>query len=174
MTHEIRNKNSINTSTSKQQFAFSKADRFMSPKAYTNAFGYEMGTQFGQKKGGGIGFGKTESRFGYEEMKKEQRGLGKIETPDTVETLSRKPIAPKFSFGVSRSNMKKLHVDEILKKREENLPGPDRYNDKPRFGSEARTVAYSMRKNLGAYDRELGREKRLPGPGYYDASNLTG
>ena len=39
-----------------------------------------------------------------------------------------------YSFGVSRSAMKKLHVDEILKKKDENLPGPERYNKKDTFG----------------------------------------
>eukprot|EP00354_Favella_ehrenbergii_P001757 CAMPEP_0170466128 /NCGR_PEP_ID=MMETSP0123-20130129/10210_1 /TAXON_ID=182087 /ORGANISM="Favella ehrenbergii, Strain Fehren 1" /LENGTH=48 /DNA_ID= /DNA_START= /DNA_END= /DNA_ORIENTATION= len=48
--------------------------------------------------------------------------------------------------------MKKLHVEEILKKREENLPGPDRYGKKDTFGNHSGTVAYSMRKKLGAFD----------------------
>eukprot|EP00353_Schmidingerella_taraikaensis_P007846 CAMPEP_0185579474 /NCGR_PEP_ID=MMETSP0434-20130131/14900_1 /TAXON_ID=626734 ORGANISM="Favella taraikaensis, Strain Fe Narragansett Bay" /NCGR_SAMPLE_ID=MMETSP0434 /ASSEMBLY_ACC=CAM_ASM_000379 /LENGTH=48 /DNA_ID= /DNA_START= /DNA_END= /DNA_ORIENTATION= len=48
--------------------------------------------------------------------------------------------------------MKKLHVEEILKKREENLPGPDRYGKKDTFGNCSGTVAYSMRKKLGAFD----------------------
>jgi hypothetical protein len=30
--------------------------------------------------------------------------------------------------------MKKIHVDEILKKTEENLPGPDRYGKDNLFG----------------------------------------
>ena len=33
---------SINNSSSKAQFAFSKSDRFHTPRAYTNAFGYEI------------------------------------------------------------------------------------------------------------------------------------
>ena len=31
-----------------------------------------------------------------------------------------------------------------------------------------------MRKQLGAFDRHLGREKNLPGPGFYNSSNLVG
>ena len=35
----------------------------------------------------------------------------------------------KYSFGVSRDSMKKLYVDEILKKgRDSASPGPDRYS----------------------------------------------
>ena len=65
--------------------------------------------------------------------------------------------------------MKKLHVDEILKKKEDNLPGPDRYSrkDQNTFGVSAATESYSMRKKLGAFERHLGREKNLPGPGNY-------
>ena len=40
-----------------------------------------------------------------------------------------------YSFGVSRSAMKKIHVDEILKKGEEKLPGPDRYSNNKFFGN---------------------------------------
>jgi len=93
-----------------------------------------------------------EDRFGYEEYKKHQRGVGKIESPDTVDVLSTKNKTFSYSFGVSRSAMKKLHVEEILKKREENLPGPDRYGKKDTFGNCSGTVAYSMRKKLGAFD----------------------
>ena len=39
-----------------------------------------------------------------------------------------------YSFGVSRGAMKKIHVEEILKKKDENLPGPDRYMKKDCFG----------------------------------------
>ena len=31
-----------------------------------------------------------------------------------------------------------------------------------------------MRKKLGHFDMELNREKRRPGPGYYNANDLTG
>ena len=31
-----------------------------------------------------------------------------------------------------------------------------------------------MRKKLGHFERHLGREKKLPGPGYYQAGDLVG
>ena len=65
-------------------------------------------------------------------------------------------------------------MDEILKKREENLPGPDRYGKKDGFGGNAQSVSYSMRKKLGAFDRHLMREKKSPGPGYYQSPDLVG
>jgi len=70
--------------------------------------------------------------------------------------------------------MKKLHVDEILKKKEENLPGPDRYGKKDGFGGGIGTVHYTMRKKLGHFDMQLKREQAKPGPGSYNASDLVG
>ena len=103
------------------------------------------------------GFGVREDRFGYEEIKKHQRGLGGIESPDSVNPLSTKMRTSSYSFGVSRSAMKKLHVDEILKKKDENLPGPERYNKKDTFGIQAGSTSYSLRKKLGHFDMELAR-----------------
>ena len=70
MSHSIRERSVVNSSTSKQQFAFSKASRFPAPKAATNAFGYEVKEGFGNKRGQGTGFSVREDRFGYEEFKK--------------------------------------------------------------------------------------------------------
>ena len=71
MAHVARQNFSINNSTSKQQFAFSKASRFHVPKQNTNCIHYEIPGGFGSKKGGAAGFGIRESRFGYEEIKKQ-------------------------------------------------------------------------------------------------------
>ena len=128
----------------------------------------------GHTKPVGAGFGVREDRFGYEETKKHQRGLGGIDSPDTCNPLSTKQRTFSYSFGVSRKDMKKLHVDEILKKKQENLPGPERYPKAATFGTDAKTTSFSMRKHLGEFDRHLGREKKRPGPGSYHAHNLTG
>ena len=134
MAHHIRNRSTVNNSSSKQQFAFSKADRFQSPKQWTNAFGYEKPGYLGHTKPVGASFGIREDRFGYEEIKKVQRGLGAIDSPADVTPSSKKQKTFAYSFGVSRSAMKKIHVDEILKKKDENLPGPERYGMKDTFG----------------------------------------
>lgn len=157
MAHHARQKSVINNSTSKQQYAFSKADRFPTEKKWTNAFGYEIPGYMGHTKPVAAGFGVREDRFGYEEIKKVQRGLGGIDSPDSVNPLSTKMRTSSYSFGVSRSAMKKLHVDEILKKKDENLPGPERYNKKDTFGIQAGTTSYSMRKKLNHFDMELSR-----------------
>ena len=88
----------------------------------------------GHTKAVAAGFGVREDRFGYEELKKHQRGLGGIESPENINNISTKMRTSSYSFGVSRSAMKKLHVDEILKKKDENLPGPERYQKKDTFG----------------------------------------
>ena len=135
MAHHMRQRSVINNSTSKQQFAFSKADRFPTEKKWTNAFGYEIPGYMGHTKPVAAGFAVREDRWGYEELKKHQRGLGGIEGADNVNNISTKMRTSSYSFGVSRSAMKKLHVDEILKKKDENLPGPERYNKKDTFGA---------------------------------------
>ena len=73
-------------------------------------------------------------------MKKHQRGVGNINSPDSILPLSTKIRTSSYSFGVSRSAMKKIHVDEILKKKDENLPGPERYNKADGFGKTANST----------------------------------
>lgn len=174
MAHHARERSVINNSSSKQMFAFSKASRFASPKQPTAAFGYETKSQFGTVKPLNASFGVSQHRFGYEEIKKHQRGIGSIDSPDSVNPLSTKMRTSSYSFGVSRSAMKKLHVDEILKKKAENLPGPDRYDKSDLFGKTANTTCYSMRKKLNHFDQKLSRESKLPGPGQYGQTDLVG
>ena len=174
MSHSIRERSALNNSTSKQMFAFSKASRFVTPKQPTQAFGYEVKSVFGTKKPNGVGFGVREDRFGYEEIKKHQRGVGRIDSPDSVDPLSTKNRTFSYSFGVSRSAMKKLHVDEILKKKDENLPGPDRYAKKDTFGIQSESVKFSMGAKLNHFDKELNREKAKPGPGSYNSIDMVG
>ena len=127
LTSLAKERSAINNSPSKSMFAFSKDDRFKSPKVITTALAYEQPSQFGHKHDDAVnrGFGSSVcDRFGYEELRKQKRGLGGLDGPDTrlLENTKRKTCS--FSFGVSRHQMKKLHVDEILKTKTENLPGP--------------------------------------------------
>ena len=72
---DARGKSIVNNSPSKAQYAFPKASRFTSPKQPTAAFGYEIKGFFGDKAGSGSGrpFGSSETRFGYEDMRKKKR-----------------------------------------------------------------------------------------------------
>jgi hypothetical protein len=62
--------------------------------------------------------------------------------------------------------MKKLHVDEILKKKEENLPGPGNYEAKPIIANE-NSIRFSIRPKCGDNDYTLKRQRKMPGPGHY-------
>lgn len=75
--------------------------------------------------------------------------------------------------------MKKIHVDEILKKKDENLPGPDRYSNYRFFGNKPGQLAcgsshYSMRLKLDHFATALNKSKKRPGPGSYASNDLTG
>jgi hypothetical protein len=80
MSGAERAKSIINNSPSKAQYAFPKASRFTSPKQHTSAFGYETRGYFSGNKaqGQGRGFGSSEDRFGYDQMRKKKRDAGKI------------------------------------------------------------------------------------------------
>ena len=39
-----------------------------------------------------------------------------------------------YSFGVGRTNMKKLYIDDIQGKGDKALPGPGKYEKDPTFG----------------------------------------
>lgn len=55
----------INNSSAKQQFLFSKQSRFPSHKAHTTAIAYDLNGYFGDKRGSnaGRGFSSSEKRF---------------------------------------------------------------------------------------------------------------
>ena len=63
--------------------------------------------------------------------RKKKLDEGRLDGRPEVDTKRR---TASYSFGVSRSAMKKIHVDEILK-RTEGLPGPDRYSNYKFFGN---------------------------------------
>jgi len=92
------------------------------------------------------------------------------------------PTSPKansqYSFGVGRDDMKRIYVDEIKKHGDKALPGPGKYEHKKTFGATPGVgqggLAYSMASNLETDNQALGRSGKLPGPGSYNALNITG
>ena len=121
----------INLSSSKHTYEFSKADRFSGPKAYNHSHVYEQPTYFtsptrGINKGfgseskrfGSLGVGLSDAKnwsptgenyFGYNNSGM----MGRSEPgSQAYRDLKNKSVAP--TFGVGRENMKKLHVEEIL------------------------------------------------------------
>jgi hypothetical protein len=69
--------------------------------------------------------------------------------------------------------MKKLYVDEIMKKGDEKTPGPANYEKKAGFGKDAPAhgaARYSFRPLNDPFVQHLGKQKKLPGPGQYSAN----
>jgi hypothetical protein len=77
-----------------------------------------------------------------------------------------------FSFGVGRDNMKKIYVDDIQKKGDKALPGPGKYEYEKSFGLKG--LNYSMAAKLPTEKQMLDKSRKLPGPGNYEAINVTG
>lgn len=164
----------INNSTSKHQFAFSKSSRFSVAKPNTNAIHYELVGQFGHQhgKGAGKGFSSSQTRFAtYKANCNTIHGPGNRDRQgnDFGQTM-------RYSFGVSRDQMKKTYVDEIHKQgRDSPSPGPDRYTAEPGFGTAKSGSRYSMRPKNDLFTLHLEKSKKLPGPGsYHDSVNLAG
>lgn len=77
----------------------------------------------------------------------------------------------RYSFGVSRTSMKKLYVDDIIKQGKDNSsPGPDKYTMEQGFGTEKTGSRYSMRPKNDLFELHLEKSKKLPGPGNYIGS----
>jgi len=74
----------------------------------------------------------------------------------------------KYSFGVSRTEMKPVHIDDINNNHRKMVvpPGPGKYEPDKSFG----TLGHfkTMSSNLPSDKQALERSKKLPGPGYYE------
>ena len=68
--------------------------------------------------------------------------------------------------------MKKMFVDDILKKQDHDAPGAGQYESPKSFGKIGLT--YSMASLLNEEDRRLQKSKKLPGPGSYSYAQVTG
>lgn len=116
-----------------------------------NKVAYETKSDFNKAGEGGNGrpFFHTSTRFSYYASPQKQ---GKLPSPslykikDTFGTGAPK-TNESYSFGVGRDDMKRLFIEDIKKKGDNNLPGPGRYTAEKNFGSDG--LDYSMAKKLG-------------------------
>ena len=110
--------------------------------AYNNTGSYEAKSQFGNYKNSPkAGFGVASNRFGnmgigqndlnnYAPHGPSYYGsnfagmMGKTVSNDLKDVKNK---TKSYSFGVGRDNMKKIHVDEILRNRKGASPGPGSY-----------------------------------------------
>lgn len=124
--------------------------------------------------GGGRPFHHTSTRFSYYASPEKS---GKLPSPfqyklgDTFGSNSKKPNQ-QYSFGVGRTNMKRIFIEDIRKHGDTNLPGPGRYQPDKGFQAYGRT--YSMAARLPNDKLALEKSKKLPGPGFYQHSEVTG
>lgn len=77
-----------------------------------------------------------------------------------------------YSFGVSRKDMKTIHVDDINRGDQKRLlpPGPGSYEPRSTFGTEGRFKSFHAR--LGYDTVALKREADRPGPAHYDKTEV--
>ena len=166
----------INNSTSKQLFSFSKSERFPMHKSLNNKVSYETKSEFQREgsMGNGRPFFHTSTRFSYYASPNK---TGKLPSPlhyNLGHTFGEKSFKTnqQYSFGVGRDNMRRIFIEDIKKKGDNSLPGPGRYN--PDKGFQAYGTNYSMASRLPTEQQCLDKSKKLPGPGSYVHSEITG
>ena len=167
---------SVNNSTSKQLYSFSKSERFPVHASLNNKIAYDFKSEFARSpvSGSGRPFHQTSTRFSY--YASPEKG-GKLPGPSQYRlgnTFGKESWKPnqQYSFGVGKGDMKKLFIDEIRYKSDNSSPGPGRYNFSKKFGQGS--INYSMAQRLPTDIQSLERSKKLPGPGHYAAPHMTG
>ena len=89
--------------------------------------------------------------------------MAKIDGPGEVDRLGNSfGKVQKYSFGVSRDSMKKVYVDEILKKgRDCKTPGPDQYTLDAGFAQNPRSGSrYSIRPRNDLFVLNLKKQSK--------------
>ena len=140
----------VNLSSSKQLYSFSKSERFPVHKSLNKKIAYEIKSDFNKVPGSGDGrpFHHTSTRFSYYASPNK---AGKLPSPNQYplgDTFGDKSMKSnqEYSFGVGIGDMKKIFIDDIKKKGDQNSPGPGRYNYEKKFGGEG--LNYSMAARL--------------------------
>lgn len=150
----------INQSTSKQMFTFSKSPRFPSThrKGFCDTF-YTL-PSLSSTRSASIGYG-TKYDFTRDSKGKnpEFYGVKRDFDPNNTRGL-------RFSFGINRDAYGKVYCD-TNKIPDKSVPGPGKYNVRTHLGENA--PKYSMLSRFHMNGRR-GRISDLPGPGAYENS----
>ena len=134
MSQDNRRASSINNSSSKHQYAFPKESRFLTHKKNTNTIHYDLPGYFGREKGAntGKGFYSSSKRFTTAKSNSPDRIDGPNQYDNKGNSFAQNM---RYSFGVSRKDMNRIYIEEIMKKgRDAATPGPDRYTMSEGFG----------------------------------------
>ena len=142
---------SIDNSPSKQKYSFPKAERFPKISIYGAMSFYNL-PSFKNERATSFGYG---SRYNF--VKKDTEN-----TPSSYNLRygveSKQPYAPKYSFGVSRENMKNNTSDK-------SIPGPGKYYSPVKSLGNDGSPKYSMK---GKYKNSFYPRSDSPGPAAYD------
>ena len=140
----------INRSSAKQRYSFPKNERFKVPKPYTDVGSYDFTSKFDVPVDSGIGkpFGAAVERFNYMAKPNAKPHKVKSPSPDKYEIKGQfgsevqnsatnvEGQKLEFSFGVSRTSMQKIHIDQINAELQNGSlsPGPGQYSPAKPFG----------------------------------------
>eukprot|EP00347_Sterkiella_histriomuscorum_P001355 403372352 len=170
MGQTFTEKNPLNLSKSKMMFSFSKAQRFNDSKSINPNVSYHIRGKYDnlrRESGSGRAFGSTD-RFRYYPRNDQESGQV---TPSPAKYEQKGFFSPKsqskaFSFGLSKEQMKKVHLQIIEKQAAEKLPGPGNYEPISTFGKVGPKFSMSPKSAL--------KDSALPGPGFYNQPDLVG
>ena len=135
---ELQHNSQINSSTAKSNFMFSKDTRFKPLKLCNHMTAYTPKVSDFEKvlkqSGEGTRFGGGQARFDYYANRRKQGTLPSSVDHNSLDMITKtgqtfhktNKIVSNCTFGQSRQNMKRLHVDAILEAKEEH-PGPGQH-----------------------------------------------
>lgn len=179
----------LNNSIAKEQHAFPKSARFPKAHCYTSNCSrttYDKMSDFDEtvKKGQGKpqhSFGSRLDRFHYTPTTAKNGTVGPANYPivDTFSPVAYQERSSRFTFGVSRMNMKKSFIEQSQHLSSMG-PSPDSYKDGPKFGELGQKPSMVPRRHrYGKRSDDYSgfyrtQQKHLPGPGFYNSFEVTG
>jgi hypothetical protein len=142
-----------NNSTSKAQYSFQKAKRFLENSSSTSKF-YDIPPSLNKRS---TDFGRG-GKYDFTSGKEKTPGPGTYEKVD--------PRVPHgFTFGLSRETCKGFV--QGASKADPSIPGPGAYSFTPKFSNEGRKISLT-----GRGKNSLNKDE-VPGPGAYNSTVST-
>ena len=175
MSHLINTK-AVNTSTSKALYAFSKSPRFGEKKMPTNVQCYEVHDEFKNPKGLKKEWFPSQARFDYYQSAEKSDKNRYSPSPFQYKIASEiggTGHKKKYSFGVGRTQMQPLYIDDVMMKADKKVspPGPGNYADYRPFGDKSGQFT-SIYTRLDIDNIALKKSAKLPGPATYKAPEV--
>eukprot|EP00347_Sterkiella_histriomuscorum_P002371 403368412 len=150
----------LNTSTSKALFSFSKAERrSMAIKTVTDVVGYDVPDFKSQRA----------CSFGIGDRKIPRTSDSPPPTCYNLKSVfdNKKPDGKAFTFGLSKEHFQRVYL-ENHPARDRDIPGPGEYNPQEKIGEKSQKITISGRTNNPLL---LTSQRFVPGPGTYEPRN---